>query len=49
MGWMIGGLNPDRGWEFFSSPPHPDQLWGHPASYLMGTRGSFSDDEVARA
>jgi hypothetical protein len=26
---------------FFSSPDHPDQLWGHPASYPMATGGSF--------
>jgi hypothetical protein len=24
---MIGGSSPDRDWEFFSSPPRPDQLW----------------------
>jgi len=29
------------GWEFFSSPPRPDRLWGYPASYPMGTRGSL--------
>jgi hypothetical protein len=23
-------------WEFFSSPPRPDRLWAHPASYPMG-------------
>jgi hypothetical protein len=30
-GWMIGGSRPGRGWEFFSSPPHPDRLWGSPS------------------
>jgi len=30
---MIGGSNLGRVWEFFSSPPHPDQLWG-PLSLL---------------
>jgi hypothetical protein len=29
-GCMIGGLSPGRGWEFFSSPPCPDRLWGPP-------------------
>jgi hypothetical protein len=28
---MIGGSNPDRGWKFFSTPPHPDQIWGPPS------------------
>jgi hypothetical protein len=27
-GWMIGGSSPDRGWEFFSSPPRPYRLGG---------------------
>jgi hypothetical protein len=26
--WMIGGSIPGVGWEFFSSPPRPDRLWG---------------------
>jgi len=26
--WMIGGSRPGRSWEFFSSPPGPDRLWG---------------------
>jgi len=30
MGWMIGISSPDRGWEFFCSPPHPDRLWVPP-------------------
>jgi hypothetical protein len=40
---------PGRGWEFFSSPPCPERLWGHPASYPMGTRGSFPGGKAARA
>jgi hypothetical protein len=24
------GSNPGRGWEFFSSSPRPDRLWGPP-------------------
>jgi hypothetical protein len=30
---MIGSLSPGKGWEFFSSPPCPDRLWAHAASY----------------
>jgi hypothetical protein len=37
--WATGS-SPGRGWEFFSSP-HPDRLWAQPASYPLGTRGSF--------
>jgi hypothetical protein len=40
-GWMIGGSSPGRGWEFFSLPPRPDRLWGHPDTYPIGTKGSF--------
>jgi hypothetical protein len=29
------------GSRIFSSPQHPDWLWAHPASYPMGTKGSF--------
>jgi hypothetical protein len=25
------GSSPGRGWEFFSSPPRPDRLWGPPS------------------
>jgi hypothetical protein len=39
-GWVIDGSNPGRGWKFFFSPPRPSS-GAHPASYLMGTRGSF--------
>jgi hypothetical protein len=30
---MIWGWSTGRGWEFFSSPPRPDRLWG-PSSFL---------------
>jgi hypothetical protein len=40
-GWMIGGSNPGRGLEFFSSPRAQTGSEAHPASYSMGTRGSF--------
>jgi len=33
----------------FSSPPRPDRLGGHPASYIMGTWGPFPADKVAWA
>jgi hypothetical protein len=35
------GSIPGRGRRFFSSPQCPDWLCDPPASYLMGTRGSF--------
>jgi hypothetical protein len=38
-GWMIGGLSPGRGWEFFSSPPRPDRLWGPPSPLSNGYLG----------
>jgi len=28
---MIRGSSPNRGWEFFSSGPCPDWLWGPPS------------------
>jgi hypothetical protein len=28
-----------RGWVFFSSPPHPDWLWGPPSFLSNGYRG----------
>jgi hypothetical protein len=28
---LIGGSNPDTGWEFFSLPPRPDRLWNPPS------------------
>jgi hypothetical protein len=43
----MGGSSPGGGWEFFSSPTHPERLWGSdPASYPMGTRGSFPGREA---
>jgi hypothetical protein len=30
-GWMMGGSSLGRGWEFFSSLPCPDRLWGPPS------------------
>jgi hypothetical protein len=36
MSWMIGGSNPDRGWEFFSSPQRRDRLWGPPIQWVLG-------------
>jgi hypothetical protein len=35
------GSIPDRGRGFFFRPLRPDRLWGHPASYSMGTGGPF--------
>jgi hypothetical protein len=38
---MIGGSNSGMGWEFFSSPPRPDRLWG-PSSLLSNVyKGLF--------
>jgi hypothetical protein len=41
-GWMIGGSSPGSGWEFFSSPPRPDRLWGPPSLLPNGYQGLFS-------
>jgi hypothetical protein len=38
-GWMIGGSSPGRGWEFLSSPPHSDRLWGPPSLLSNGYHG----------
>jgi hypothetical protein len=40
-GWMIGGSNPGRGWEFFSSPPCPERLWSPPILLSKGYQGLF--------
>jgi hypothetical protein len=40
--WMIGGSSPCRGWEIFSSPLHPDQLWGPPSLLSYGYQGALS-------
>jgi len=37
------GSIPDGGWKFFFSPSLPKRLWGQPASYPMGTGGSFPE------
>jgi hypothetical protein len=39
--WMISDSGPSRGWEFFSSPPCPDRLWGPPSLLSKGYRGPF--------
>jgi len=48
---MIGvlGFDSRRGLGIFLSLPHPERLWAHPASFPMGTRGSFPGDRVAGA
>jgi hypothetical protein len=37
--WIVGGSSPDRGWEFFSSPPCPDRLstgtWSWPLTSIQ--------------
>jgi hypothetical protein len=35
------GSSPGRGWEFFSSPPRPDQLWGPPNLLFTGYQELF--------
>jgi len=37
--WMIDGSSPGRGWEFFSSPPWPDRLWGPSRLLSSGYQG----------
>jgi hypothetical protein len=46
---MIGIRIPVGGWKFFSSTPHLDCFWGHPASYPTGTRGSFLGSKAGEA
>jgi hypothetical protein len=36
---MVGGSSPGKGWEFFSSPPLPDRLWGPPSLLFNGYKG----------
>jgi hypothetical protein len=38
---MTEGSSPGRGWEFFSSPPCLDCLWGPPSLLHNGYQGSF--------
>jgi hypothetical protein len=40
-GWMIEGSSPGRRWVLVSSPLRPAGSGAHPASYPIGTRGSF--------
>jgi hypothetical protein len=39
-GWS-GGSSPDRGWEFFSSPPRRDRLWCPPSLLSSGHQRTF--------
>jgi len=40
-GWMIGASRPCRGWEFFYSPPCPDQLRSPPSLLQYENLGLF--------
>jgi len=35
-GWTIGDSSSGKGWEFFSSPPRQDRLWGPPSLLYRG-------------
>jgi len=39
--WMIRGLSPGRGCEFFSSHLHPDWFWEPPSLLSNGYQGFF--------
>jgi hypothetical protein len=41
-GWIIRGSSPGRDWEFFSSPPRPDRLWGSPQPPIQWVPGALS-------
>jgi hypothetical protein len=43
------GVGVPVGSRMFSSPRFPDRLWGPPASYPMGTGGSFPGSKAAEA
>jgi hypothetical protein len=43
------GSIPSRGKKFLTTSQHPDWLWICPASYPMGTRGSFCGSKLAIA
>jgi len=43
------GSNPGGGWEFFSSTPCPDLLWGPQILLPSGYRGSFPGGKAAGA
>jgi len=38
---QFGDSSPGWGWEFFSSPPRPDRLWGPPILLSNWYRGPF--------
>jgi hypothetical protein len=40
-GWMVGWSSAGRGWEFFSSPQHPDRLWDPSSPLSNGYQGLF--------
>jgi len=40
---MIGGWRTGKDWEFFSSPPRPDRLWGPPNFLSDGYQGRQAD------
>jgi len=46
-GWMIEGLSPGRGWEFFSLSPYPAWLWGPPSLLSNGYQASFPGGKAA--
>jgi len=46
---MIWVSIPGGGWEFISSPPRPDPLWGLPNLLPTGYGGSFLGSKAARA
>jgi len=47
MGWMISDSNPGSNRKTSSSPKHPHQLWGNPASSLERVPAFFSEGKAA--
>jgi hypothetical protein len=39
--WDTGSMCPGRGWNYFSSPPRPDRLWGPPNLLSNGYQRLF--------